>query len=265
MNLFQIFKMLSRPLAFLLVVLLGIASIIGSGDDLTCEGDECILDDDINGIWIDNISSDIAMISDYGWEVNIVGSSGDEQLAGRILARDGEVYDSFLSAYYTDGRLRTVYSLINGTVSSKEAIDIVYNSYNNPEGGGDLSLNLRYDAGLTDKASSLILVSGNWSYSDSVGYSLTLTIDEQGLLTGSDTSGCLYSGNLSVKDAAINIYQLQFTQSGTHSGCSQYMPAGQGQGMLMDTVSSNDTLIIAVTGKIAALASASIVFRLTRQ
>ena len=265
MALGRISRMLARFLVFSMIVLLAIATIIGSGSDLSCEGDGCILDDDINGIWLDNASSRITMISDHGWAVNIVENLFDDrQFAGRILARNGLVYDSFLSAYLRpDGRLFTVYSLNNGSVNSKDSMFLSY--YDPYSIATDFVLSLHYDAGLTERPSSLALVSGIWSYSNSTGYTITLSIDSLGGFVGSDTNGCLYSGNLSIENPTMNIYQVRLMQSVSASGCIQYIPEGVGQGMLMDTVSHNDTLVIAVTGRIAALASASITFRLRRQ
>ena len=259
---FEIPQVAERAPALLLVMLAGIVTIFGSGTDLTCEGDDCILDDDINGVWIEDSSQRIALISDHGWNVNIVGNRGDDQLAGRILSREGVVYDSILSAYsLPGGRLSAVYFCSGGTASPLDSISLDYTSRYSP----GISLMLRHDPGLSDRSASHELIAGIWSYSDSLDYTLTLAIDSLGLLSGSDTNGCLYSGRIAIDNPSMNIYQVRIAQTGTAHGCGQYMPNGAGQGLLLDEVAANDHLLIAVTGDIAALASASIVFRLTRQ
>jgi len=255
----KIYQFFNRSISICLFAL-GVFGILASGGG--GGGSEVIPDDDINGVWVDDFSFYTAMIGSNGSQVNIVSGAG--QLAGGIHALDGEVYASSLSEYYLpDGRLSTIYSLINGTASYKDSINILYSHYSST--GDDFSLNLYYDIGLSERPSSLSRISGIWSYSDVLGYTKTMTIDSEGILFGSDTSGCIYSGSLSVDDSSMNIYRVRLAQTGTYQGCSQYMPSGAGQGILMDTDSSDDTLLIAVTGQIAPLATASKVHKLIRQ
>lgn len=238
-----------------LIIFLGIITLLGSAnDDLSCEGDECILDDNINGIWVD--AEKIAIIGDYGWDVNIIYQLSDMQLTGRILARDEVIYDSVLSLFYSTGSLASVYYNDSGSVTYKGVLDA---SYTASWSGNVINLHMNYDPGLTERPAALSLLQGSWGYSDSF-YSITVNIDNEGLLSGSDSYGCLYNGSFRVPDAMMNIYRINLSVS----GCL-YMPYGYGQGILMDESVINDTLLFAVSGRVAALASRSIVKRLTRQ
>ena len=180
--------------------------------------------------------------------MNIVSFIGDSQLSGRILVNDGEIYDSLVSLYGIDGSYRYFCGNTDSTFNYQDSININYSC----PFSSDINLSLIYDKDLTERSSSLSLVSGIWSYSDGSGYTITLTVDDGGIFNGSDTSGCLYSGDLAVKDESINIYRVRLDQSGTPYGCSRYIPNATGQGILMDTTSSNDTLVIAVTGALAS-------------
>ena len=125
---------------------------------------------------------------------------------------------------------------------------------------GELVLDMKYDAFLTERPASLDLISGIWSYTNPY-YTVALTIDAQGDLFGSDTDGCTFSGSLSIPHASINIYKITFSKSGCDSTPS--MSEGRGQALLMDSTNINDTLIMAITRTVST--SASMVLRLTRQ
>lgn len=221
--------------------------------------DEVIIpDDDINGIWIDD-NYGVGIISDYGWNFNIVSpysSQGYSQYLGDIRSSSGVIYDSFIASYRSDGSFANVWGLDNGTAVPKESINVTYDSHY----FGEFILDMKYDASLTERPSSLDLTSGIWSYTNPY-YTVTLTIDAQGDLFGSDTDGCTFSGSLSIPHTSINIYKVKFSKSGCDSSPS--MSEGKGQAILMDSTNINDTLIMAITRTVST--SASIVFRLTRQ
>lgn len=247
-----------RLTIILVSLLIGVFAVLDSCSD--SDDETPVLDDDINGIWLD-ANHGIGIISNYGWDVNVVKLVndrlyGDTQLRGRILSRSGEVYDSFLSLFRDNGDLAYVYYMVgNGSVVPKEKISVIYeNTY-----VGELALDMQYDSYLTERPASLELVGGIWSYTNDA-YTISMTIDEEGNIFGSDTYGCTYSGDTSIPNPSINIYRINFIISGCLS-----MPAGKGQAILMDTATQNDTLLLAVTGKIAALSTKSFVKRLTRQ
>lgn len=253
-----LFNSKHRLIIIFLSLIIGAAVALHSCSDSDDEAP--VLDDDINGIWIDP-NHGVGIISNYGWDVNIVKLLnsrlyGDTQLRGRILSRSGEIYDSILSLFRETGDLAYVYYMVsNGTVVPKEKISAIYeNAY-----VGELTLDMQYDSFLTERPASLDLIGGIWGYTDGT-YTITISIDAEGNIFGSDTDGCTYSGDTTISDPSINIYRVNFNISVCMS-----MPAGKGQAILMDTTTQNDTLLLAVTGKIAALSTKSFVKRLIRQ
>lgn len=237
----------------LITILYSLVSCFHSSDDSVV-----ILDDDINGIWIDD-NRGIGIISDYGRNFNIVSlhtSQENSQYRGDIHSRSGVIHDSFISSYRSDGSLGYVYYLDNGTAVPKENINVVYED----RFMNTIVLDMTYDSLLTERPSSLDLISGIWSYTNPY-YTVTLTIDTQGHLFGSDTDGCTFSGSLSIPHVSINIYEVKFSKSGCDSPPS--MSEGKGQAILIDSTNLNDTLIMAITRTVST--SASMVFRLTRQ
>lgn len=249
---------LRRFVRLLTIIFLGVFILLcnscGGGDDSV---DTTTTLPDPTGIWIGaGTYRQIGIIGNSGHNVNIVNFIGDSQLRGSILpAESGEISSSTLSNFTYAGDLTSIFYVTSGTVVPKDRITASYEtSY-----GGDLSLDLQYDSSLTERPASLGIISGIWS--DIAGtYAITITIDSAGNISGSDTDGCAYTGTVSVPNASVNIYRVNFVIN----GC-RYMPDGVGQAMLTDTTTQNDTLVLAITGHTAALATKSFVRELTRQ
>ena len=61
--------------------------------------------------------------------------------------------------------------------------------------------------GVYEHAASLQEIAGVYTASAYVGYALTITVHDDGQLDGSDTRGCVLMGDVSVPDAAKNVYR----------------------------------------------------------
>jgi len=92
------------------------------------------------------------------------------------------------------------------------------------------------------RGSSLEAISGIYSRTDA-GFTRTLTIDIDGGITGSNTNGCTFGGNVSLDDTNYNLYDITFTFE-CGSGSSTF----QGIGALIDETEENDTLVMALEG-----------------
>jgi len=106
--------------------------------------------------------------------------------------------------------------------------------------GSTGTISLAYDP-ITDRGSSLATTEGIWSLTRGA-YTLTLAIDINGMITGSDTDGCLYNGNGSVIDPSKNIYRVDTTVT----SCGVFNGSYSGYGVVSDDVSVNDTLTYVV-------------------
>ena len=76
--------------------------------------------------------------------------------------------------------------------------------------------NLNYDPNY-ENSSSLDLVAGVWSFTmASAGggvYTVTMTIDDNGQLFGSDTPGCVFTGQVSIIESQYNAYRVAVVTS----------------------------------------------------
>ena len=97
---------------------------------------------------------------------------------------------------------------LSGTVAEQSKMGGNFSSANGTTGTFDFT----YGKG-TDSPSSLELVEGSWSYSNSNGYVINLVIDNTGEISGSDSDGCVFAGIVSLMDPDKNIYSIDFDAS----------------------------------------------------
>lgn len=122
-------------------------------------------------------------------------------------------------------------STLTGAVTTKSVINGTFTSSDGQSG----SLSLSYDP-ISDGGSSLATTSSNRAATNG-GVTTTLSIDSAGQLTGSDTTGCVYNGTVSIIDPTVDIYAVSVTAS----SCSIYNGSYTGYAVISDTTTTNDT------------------------
>lgn len=126
-------------------------------------------------------------------------------------------------------------ALINSTLVANTSIN---GSYSTSDDTGALALT--YDAKTFEQSSALSLVSGNWTFTDASGFSLTVAIDASGNWAGSDTTGCNSNGSIALIDPTKNIYRVTITET----ACGQYDGSYTGVATLSDRLTTNDTMSV---------------------
>lgn len=166
--------------------------------------------------------------------VALIAENGE----GRISGSDGTYYritvgtmGNGVSGSYTaysngtalpDGGLADAGSL-SGTVT-QNGLDATLTDQKGDTQTASLNFDNNYNI-----PSSLPTLAGTWS-SAAGSFSLTLNIQSNGAFTGSDSSGCTYSGSFGLIDTSFNAYSENYTVScssgsSTFSGLSNFLPA----------------------------------------
>ena len=144
---------------------------------------------------------------DYGWVLqsdNVVISSNE--FHGDFIKYTWESYS------YT--------ALFDGEVYTKDSIYGVNNVNRH------ISFRLDDYLSVSDDGASLLLLEGNWSYARGTSFSLDVSMDQFGSLTGVDSEGCFYNGNVTVPEPARNIYLLKVTKSSCDAKNGEYSGLG---------------------------------------
>jgi len=173
----------------------------------------------LDGIWNGSFTSAVLggtigayIVISPNNEMHYVTSQG-VQGAG-LASVSGSNFSSFFTAFTPPGIIfpngaSIATGTTTGTGTSKGTLTGTYS------GGGDNgTFSFAYNQ-IYDRGASLAAVSGAWAgVFLSTGASVTVNIDAGGVITGSDTNGCVFNGVLSIFDPLKNIYGGSLTQTG---------------------------------------------------
>lgn len=173
------------------------------------------------GLWQGSVTADneafdvVGMIAPSG-EARFISSDGEQDrftivLDGSSYTADGVGYD--IDGYFL-GDVEITGTYTETEISGTAEVDSVEVS--------TFSLTLAEESA---EGASLSTITGN--YSD-VNQSASIAIDADGVLSGSDTDGCVYTGNVTVPEASVNVYSLSINVSscgefgGDYTGLATY-------------------------------------------
>lgn len=179
----------------------------------------------------------------YGDELLFVTSSG--LLLRGAYTRQGDQLTSQIAIFEATGELSRQANA-TATVVDGESISGDFTS-----AGLTGTIALTYEQAQYERGANLSTLAGIWSVSDDSGYALTLTINNDGSVNGSDTMECMYLGTATIPDAAVNVYALALDISSCGSRNGSYT----GYGVLGDDQTENDTFIAMIGTDIVASAA----------
>lgn len=197
---------------------------------------------DATGVWTGTFTQNGAGTA------QLTGIIANNQL--RFLSIDaGALYEGVISVNGNKFTSSTTNYEIGGTIFSSGTQSGTVNpgktlsgTFQNSDGSSG-TFSLTYDP-ITSRGASLATISANWTIT--VGSdSLTLSIDTNGTITGSDTSGCVYNGSVTISNTGVNIYTLAISIA----SCSDSTINGAytGYAVVTDNTTTNDTLIYEVS------------------
>jgi hypothetical protein len=184
----------------------------------------------------------IAQVSGHG-VVAADGTSvfqvGDSELwVGSVLASENGAVASDLTRYARAntggaGGSRIPGEPVEGVLAFDRAVarTRLYGAYRGPLSNCQ-GLSLRYDD-VYQHPASLQEIAGVYTATQDAGYTLTITVHDDGQLDGSDTRGCVLIGNVTVPDETRNVYRA-VADASTCGGLD-----GQYAGILSLRVSEN--------------------------
>tara|TARA_R110002072_G_C7958528_1_gene533739 strand:- start:1117 stop:1839 length:723 start_codon:yes stop_codon:yes gene_type:complete len=203
-------------------------------------------ENELGGIWTGTVTltdttelGAIGLASEAG---KIFFLSGGDLSIGNV-ATSGTNFTGSLIEYYADGG-NSASGSISGTFAARTSLtgSATFNSVQTS------TFSFNYES-IHERDSSFATISGTYSLTDG-GYTETYTVDADGLITGSDTDGCVFNGQISLPDTNYNIYGVNITAS----NCGDANGVYSGLAALVDDTTTNDTLIIGAKGTNYAIA-----------
>lgn len=219
-----------RHIGLTALTFLGVITLLGSGGGSDEPAYTPLPDQDVTGIW-----DGMYINTEVGWwSIQAIIYKNHW-----ILFEDGGIYDPLaygdlfhgnnivISSNQFNGDFTRyiweydVYTaMFDGWVYTKDSV-VGINNDNRHE-----SFHLDDYLAISDNSASLLLLEGNWSYARGTSFSLDVSIDQFGTLTGVDSEGCFYNGVVTVPDPARNIYQLKVTKSSCDEKNGEYLGLG---------------------------------------
>lgn len=170
-----------------------------------------------------------------GGQMRFISVDGNALYEGTVSV-SGSTLTATTTNYIIDGGIFST-STLTGTVVTASSISGTFTSSD----GGSGSFSLTYDP-ITTRGSSLATITANWFVTDGV-YSMSIPIDATGAINGSDSDGCVYTGQVNIIDPAVNIYGVSLTAS----ACGLYDGAYSGYAVVADDTGMNDILVFTVS------------------
>jgi len=107
---------------------------------------------------------------------------------------------------YSDGNVQLSSVELDGTVATKDG---AWGSYTWGQDFGRIVLNY---LSTYEESSELSKLEGIWTFSQASSsgqtFTYTLTIDQDGMVFGSNTAGCVFNGKFIIIDSQYNVYRL---------------------------------------------------------
>ena len=97
---------------------------------------------------------------------------------------------------------------LTGTLEVDDNSKTISTYFKTLNGGDTGALKVSYSE-LYDQPSSLGYIKGDWAYTDRDQLTSTISINEEGILTGNDSDGCEYLGYLDIIDPKYNVYRTK--------------------------------------------------------
>ncbi len=173
------------------------------------------------GLWEGEVVSDgityqvLGLVAPDG-EGRFIVDDGEQDKV--MLTLNGDKFTGSILGYDYDGLL-----IASGTIEGSYSSTSISGS--TTVGGNVIG---SFSFGISDQSNdgaSLDTVKGNYSTIDA---ETSIAIDVDGILSGSDTDGCQYSGNVTVPDSSVNVYKLVLEVSScgifdsTYTGLAAY-------------------------------------------
>lgn len=228
-----------------LVALLAACGSGGGGDDNTSS-------QSLGGIWRGAVTEtdtgtsyqSIGFITETG-ELRFLTEDGD-QVTGNVSA-NGNQFSGSITSYAPLGYVYVANGLpvISGSVSGTIQERSTFSGNASFMGTVASTFSFTYDP-IYERDSSLAAVAGVYSETDSTtGITETYSIDVLGTITGSTSTGCLITGNISLLNSSYNVYRINVAVT----FCGELNGNYTGLASLLDESGNlNDTLAISVSG-----------------
>lgn len=161
---------------------------------------------------------------------------------------DGRYSDPATDVFF-DGSWVTIDGVAKGQALSRR---VVQGTSETNSGEFRSSYRLEREDAFSDQGASLSRIDRTFFQQNTATISTSLTIDSNGALTGSDTTGCVFEGAITVPDARYNIYEvtMELRNCGSTPGTPANLRNGSFSGLALYDQQAGELGAIITNGKV---------------
>jgi hypothetical protein len=139
------------------------------------------------------------------------GGGSNSLISCKLEVTDDAISGSLTFYNLVSGQWELEEGVISGTVTTSETANLVIKT------DSDMSATVKIDRlnDESDRGISLAVLSGTYFMAQadnpSGDFDMSFTIDANGALTGSDSTGCAFNGEITIPDPKLSIFEMEYT------------------------------------------------------
>lgn len=189
----------------------------------------------------------VTLLSPSGRVVTLFGVNNIS--VSRIeMGEDGKFSDPATDIYYDQGWVQEE-GVIQGQAVSRK---VIQGTAESKAGDFRSSFRLEREDVLSDQGASLTYIDRTFFHQNSDTLSTTVTIAADGSVTGSDTTGCVIAGDVTIPDEQVNVYEvaLELSRCGAASGTPADLRNGSFTGLGIYDRTTGELEFLITNGKV---------------
>ncbi|WP_139227091.1 hypothetical protein [Marinobacter pelagius] len=186
---------------------------------------------------IDPDGSFVTFISQTDATFGVLAGTGENQIIG-----------AGTNIFYSD-----TWSQVDGSVSGQAAdSESATLNVEAPETGYQSVVEISRNNSISDTPISLAELSGSYLMQDTGLVTTQISIDSDGVVTGTDQRGCIFNGLANIPDESVNVFQVRFTAENCGSAGGSSAEQRNGDYSALGTFGGDQVLVVGTNGVVVA-------------
>lgn len=178
----------------------------------------------------------VCLLTDAVTDAVVAGMTGTMQVTNAGVVSGGGTMFAPPGATLPNGAASAAVTISDGTATTDTTLDLLIDA-----AGTQHTITTAFDP-VFDRGSALSVVEGTYSTFDIFGDPSSFVVDAAGAISAQSNSGCVGAGQVSIIDAADNVYDVNFDLS----NCGSLDGVYDGLGITSDASAMDDEFVFGV-------------------
>ncbi|MGF2736595.1 hypothetical protein [Marinobacter sp. DUT-1] len=175
-------------------------------------------------------------------------SPNDATFGVLVGAGENQIIGAGTNIFYSD-----TWSQVDGSVSGQATdLESATLDVEAPDTGYRSVVELSRNNSISDTPISLAELSGSYLMQDTGLVTTQITIDSDGIVTGTDQRGCIFNGSANIPDGSVNVFQVRFTAENCGSSGGSNAEQRNGNYAALGIFGGDQVLVVGTNGVVIA-------------